>query len=219
MTITNSPPVASDVRQHPSRRRVSMPQVVGGGVLIFIGIVWLLERIGAIDISVTAVLALATMVVGISLMALSRDGSHAGLVVLGTILALLALLTAAAPFEGFQGGVGDRVIEVTSIDEIRPDYNLAMGQLTIDLRAIDDLEPATTLTASVGMGELIVRVPPGTELSVESSVGAGQIDILGRAIDGVGIDESYQTPGFGQSGQGLELDLQAFTGRVEVTDE
>lgn len=196
-----------------------MPQIVSGGVLLLIGLIWLLERTGAIDISVTAVLALATLLVGISLMLLARDGAHSGLVVLGTVLALLALLTAAAPFEGFQGGIGDRVIEVTSVDDIRPDYNLAMGKLTIDLRDIDDLEVATALSASVGMGELIVRVPAGIELSVEGSVGAGQIDIFDRVTDGVGIDDTFQTPGFDQSGNSLSLDLQAFTGRVEVTDD
>ncbi len=75
-----------------------MPQIVGGGVLILIGLLWLLERLALIDISVTAVLGLATMVTGISLMLLARDGAHGGLVVLGTILALITLITATAPF-------------------------------------------------------------------------------------------------------------------------
>lgn len=196
-----------------------MPHIVGGGVLVLIGLIWLLERTGAIDISVTAVLALATMLIGVSLILLARDGAHTGLVVFGTVLALLALLTAAAPFEGFQGGVGDRVIEIGSVDEIRPDYNLAMGKLTIDLTEVDDLDATTRLTASVGMGELIVRVPPGAEISVDGKVGAGQIEIMGRVTDGVGIDETFQTPGFDPADPGLSLDLQAFTGRVEVTDD
>lgn len=219
MTITDRPPTDPNVTQHQAKRGVSMSQVVAGGVLVFIGLIWLLERTGAIDISLTAVLGLATMVIGVSLMVLSRDGSHAGLVVLGTIVALIALLTATAPFEGFQGGVGDRVIEVNSVDAIRPDYNLAMGKLTIDLRDVEDLETVTSLTASVGMGELIVRLPAGTEFSVEGRVGAGELDILGETTDGIGIDESFQTPGFGAGAPGLDLELQAFTGRVEVTDE
>ncbi|HEX6222425.1 MAG TPA: LiaF domain-containing protein [Acidimicrobiia bacterium] len=196
-----------------------MPQIVGGGVLILIGALWLLERTGIIDVSVTAVLALGTMVVGISLMLLARDGPHGGLIVFGTILALVTLVTAAAPFEGFQGGVGDRTIEVSSVDDIRADYNLAMGKLTIDLRDIEDLGRATELTASVGMGELLVRVPQGTEVEVDASVGAGQLEIMGRVTDGVGIDETYTSPGFSESSQSLSLELQAFTGRVEVTDE
>lgn len=196
-----------------------MPQIVGGGVLVLIGILWLLERTGAIDISVTAVLGLSTVVIGISLMLLAKDGPHGGLIVLGTLLALVTLVTAAAPFEGFQGGVGDRNIAVSSVDDIRADYNLAVGTLTIDLRDLQDLGASTRLTASVGMGELMVRVPAGVEVDVEANVGAGQIEILGRVIDGIGIDDRYVSPGFAESEQRLSLDLQAFTGRVEVTDE
>jgi hypothetical protein len=196
-----------------------MPQIVGGGVLVFIGLLWLLERTGAIDVSVTAVLAMGTMVIGISLMLLAKDGPHVGLIVFGTLLALVTLVTAAAPFEGFQGGLGDRTVEISSVDDIRPDYNLAIGKLTVDLRNLDDLDMATPLTASVGMGELLVRVPEGTDIQVDASVGAGQIEILGRITDGVDIDETYESPEFAGNSQSLALELQAFTGRVEVTDE
>lgn len=217
MTIVDQP--KTQPTRAPVRRRLPMPQIVGGGVLVFIGGLWLLERTGVVDLSVTAVLAMATMVIGIALMLLSTDGPHVGLIVFGSVLAVITLITAAAPFEGFQGGVGDRTIAVTSADEIRPDYNLAMGKLTIDLRDVDDLDAAAALSASVGTGELIVRIPEGTEIDVDARVGAGQLEILGRVIDGLGIDETYQSPGYEASGQRLNLDLQAFSGRVEVTDE
>lgn len=196
-----------------------MAQIVSGGVLVLIGLLWLLERTGAIDVSVTAVLALATMVTGVSLILLARRGAHAGLVVLGTILALLALLTAVAPFEGFQGGIGDRVLQIESVSDIRPDYNLAMGNLALDLSDITDLGSSTRLTASVGMGELLVVIPEGTEIRVEGTVGVGQLDILGRTFDGVGVRETYETTGFAQSTNRLVLDLQVFAGRVEVAYE
>ena len=219
MTITERPPTEQQTTRPPARRRPSTPPIVGGGVLVLIGMLWLLERTGAIHISVTAVLALGTLVIGISLMLLAGEGSHGGLIVFGTILALVTLITAVAPFEGFQGGVGERVIEVSSIDDIRTDYNLAMGTLTIDLREIDDLQAATPLTASVGVGELVIRLPEGSEIRVDANVGAGEVEILGRVTDGVGIDESYQSPGFEQSTETLSLELQVFTGRVEVTDD
>lgn len=217
MTIVDQP--KTEPTQAPVRRRLPTPQIVGGGALVFIGGLWLLERTGVVDLSVTAVLAMATMVIGIALMLLSTDGPHVGLIVFGSVLAVITLITAAAPFEGFQGGVGDRTIAVTSVDEIRPNYNLAIGKLTIDLREVEDLDAATALTASVGTGELIVRIPQGTEFEVDARVGAGQLEILGRVIDGLGIDQTYQSPGYEESGESLKLDLQAFTGRVEVTDE
>jgi len=217
MTIVDQP--KTEETQAPVRRRLLTPQIVGGGVLVLIGGLWPLERTGVVDLSVTAVLAMATMVIGIALMLLSTDGPHVGLIVFGSVLAVITLITAAAPFEGFQGGVGDRTIAVTPADEIRPAYNLAIGKLTIDLREIEDLDAATALTASVGTGKLIVRIPQGTEIGVDARVGAGQLEILGRVIDGLGIDETYQSPGYEESGESLKLDLQAFTGRVEVTDE
>jgi hypothetical protein len=217
MTVVDQP--KTELPQAPVRRRLPTPQIVGGGVLVFIGVLWLLERTGVFDLSVTAVLAMATMVVGIALMFLSTDGPHTGLIALGTVLAVITLITAAAPFEGFQGGVGDRTVELTSVEEIRPDYNLAMGKLTLDLRQIEDLGAATTLTASVGTGELIIRIPEGTAIDVDARVGAGQVEILGRVIDGLGITETYQSPGYAEAGESLKLDLRAFTGRVEVTDE
>lgn len=187
-------------------------------MLVLIGVLWLLERIGALDISVTAVLALATVVIGVSLMLLARDGPHVGLIVLGSVLALAAWITAVAPFEGFQGGIGDRTVVVDTVDAIRPDYNVAMGKLTLDLREMEEISATTSVSASVGMGELIVRVPEDTIVAVEASVGAGQIQIFDRVVDGVGLDETFRSAGFDASTGHLTLDLQVFTGRVEVTD-
>jgi len=219
VTIVDSPRTDETVVRPVPRRRASMSQIVGGGVLVLIGMLWLLERTGAIDVNVTTVLALGTMVIGIALMLLAKDGPHVGLIVFGTLLGLVTLVTAVAPFEGFQGGVGDRTIAISSIEEIRPDYNLSVGTLTIDLSQIDGLGAATPLTASVGMGELLVLVPEDAEIAVDASVGAGQIEILGRVIDGVDIDETYESPGYSESSESIFLELQAFTGRVEVAHE
>lgn len=218
MTLTDRPPQETTTQKTSARQSSVTPQIVGGGVLVLIGILWLLERIGAVDISVTAVLALATMAIGISLMLLARDGPHVGLIVLGTILGLGAWITAVAPFEGFQGGIGDRTVAVSSVDAIQPDYNVAMGKLTLDLREMSDIQQATSLTASVGMGELVVRVPEGTSVEVDARVGAGQIEIFERVVDGVGLDETYRSPGFDTLDDHLVLQLEVFTGRVEVTD-
>ncbi len=215
MTLVDKP---SAEATSPNRADRHLPQIVGGGILVLIGVLWLLERSAVIDLSVTAVLGIATTLAGLALMLLARQGAHGGLIVFGTILALVTLLTAAAPFEGFQGGIGDRTVEITSVDDIRADYNLAMGKLTLDLRQIGDLD-ATGLRASVGMGELIVRIPAGAEISVETQVGAGQAEILDRFTDGVGINETYRSPGFSSEDGGLGLDLRIFAGKVVVTDE
>lgn len=217
MTITDRRPTQQAPVAAPAKRGPAVAQMIGGGVLVLIGALWLMERIGTIDLSVTAVLGLATMVVGISLMILANHGPHGGLTVFGTILAVVTFVTAVAPFEGFQGGLGDRTIVISSVDDIQPDYNVAAGTLTIDLREVDDWRAATQLTASVGMGELVIRLPDSIEIEVLARVGVGEIEILGRGVDGIGIDELYRTPGFEAGPESLVLGLDVFTGRVEVT--
>lgn len=217
MTLTDRLPAQQTQAVAPTRTRIATPQLVGGGVLVLIGALWLLERTGTIDVTATATLALATMIVGIALMLLAGDRPHGALIVFGTILGVVALVTAVAPFEGFQGGVGDRTIVVSSIEAIQPDYNVSMGTLTIDLREIDDLEEVIPLSASAGVGELVIRVPSGIDVAVDARVGAGQIEIFGEVTDGVGIEESYESSGLEPGTASFALDLEVFTGRVEVT--
>ena len=222
MTVTEKPGERTEtIPSHipPASRGTPTPQLVAGGVMILIGLLWLLERIGAVDFTVTAVLAIATMIVGVSLMALARRGAHTGLIIFGTALGLVALLTAAAPLEGFQGGVGDRLVEITTVADIEPDYNLSMGKLTIDLTELADFEGEATLNASVGMGELIVRVPQNVGVEVMGRSGAGEVEIFGQRVDGMGVDETYRSPGFEDSENTLFLDIAVFLGRVEVTNE
>lgn len=221
MTVTERPVERTDEHSRipPGARGTPTPQLVAGGVMILIGLLWLLERTGAVDFTVTAVLAIATMVVGISLMILARRGAHTGLIIFGTVLGLLALLTAAAPLEGFQGGVGDRLVEITSVDDIEPDYNLSMGKLTIDLTELSEFQGEATLNASVGMGELVVVVPENVGVEVTARSGAGEVEIFGQQIDGMGLDQTFRSPGFDDPDDILFLDISVFLGRVEVTNE
>ena len=213
MTLTEKP-VA--IETPAPTRHLPIAQLVAGGVLLVIGALWLIERLGWVDLTVTAVLGIATMVVGIALMALAREGTHVGLIILGTVLGLLATLTAVAPFEGFQGGVGDHTYVIDTVDDIQSDYNLAMGKLVIDVTDLDDLEVTTKLTASVGTGDLIVRVPADMEVAVEANAGAGQIVIFETVREGVGVTDTYETAGYDEASARLDLVLDVFAGRVEV---
>jgi hypothetical protein len=192
--------------------------LVAGGVLILIGALWLLERTGAVDLNATTVLALATLLVGLALMVLSREGSHAGLVVLGIILVVITGLTALAPVEGFQGGVGDRRVVVSRASDIASSYEVAMGTLTIDLTGVADQGNLGTLTARVGMGEMVIRVPDDMGVEVRADVAAGEVDLFGESVGGVGVEETRRSPGFEEAEQQLVIHAEVFMGRVEVTD-
>lgn len=194
------------------------PRLVAGGVLILIGALWLLERVGAVDLNATTVLALASLVVGLALMILAREGPHSGLVALDIILTVVTVLTALAPVEGFQGGIGDRRVEVTRASDIATSYEVAMGTLTIDLRNLEDQGDLGLLTARVGMGEVLIRVPEDAGVEVRTKAAAGEIDVFGEKIGGIGIEDTRRSPGFEEANRQLVVNAEVFMGRVEVTD-
>lgn len=218
MTMLDNRPDTQPGGSPPTPERRIAPQIVAGGVLLVIGGLWLLERMGAIDLNVTTVLAIGTIIVGLAIAFLATDGPHSGLIVFGTILAMVATLTAVAPLEGFQGGVGERFVDVTEPAELQTEYNLAMGELTIDLTELEVLNEATTVAASVGMGELVIRVPDGVAVSIEASAGAGQVNVFDRSAEGLGVDLSFESDSFAGSDGGLTIRAEVFMGQVEVTN-
>lgn len=219
MTLIDKPQKEAETSPPAAPARNIAPQVVVGAAFVLIGALWLLERVGAIELTATTVLAAATIVVGIAVMILSTDGPHVGLIIFGVVLAMAATASALTPLEGFQGGIGERMVDIASVGEIEADYNVAMGQLTIDLRDLDELSSPVSLSASVGMGELLVIVPEGVQFEVNANAGAGQIEILGEAKDGLGVEDNYATAGFDEAGAGFSFELDVFMGRVEVRNE
>lgn len=217
MTMTEKQTDPGTIERTAGSRRIA-PQIVTGVVLVLIGLLWLLQRVGAIDLTFTTVLAIATIVIGVALMVLASGGPHGGLIVFGTVLAIVTTLTAATPLQGFQGGVGERVVELSDVGDLEEEYNVAMGNLTIDLRDVGSFDTLESFAASVGMGELRIRLPEGAHVSVTASAGAGQLQILGRNADGLGVDQSFESEGFDDQGAGLIIDANVFMGRVEVTD-
>jgi predicted membrane protein len=139
-------------------------------------------------------------------------------VVLGIILVVITGLTALAPVEGFQGGVGDRRVVVSRASDIASSYEVAMGTLTIDLTGVADQGNLGTLTARVGMGEMVIRVPDDMGVEVRADVAAGEVDLFGESVGGVGVEETRRSPGFEEAEQQLVIHAEVFMGRVEVTD-
>lgn len=89
-----------------------------------------------------------------------------GLIVAGTVaLVLAALATATAVFATSVGGIGDRRPQPATVDEVRSEYRLGVGNLHVDLTAVAFPRGATDLRARVGVGELTVSVPRGVRVA------------------------------------------------------
>jgi hypothetical protein len=175
-----------------------------------------------VNVSFLAVLPVALIVIGVVLVGAARTGGHRGLIALGVIITVI--LTIASSFDiRLRGGVGDRTERPASAADLHGEYHLSLGQLTIDLRAVALADSSTPrrLKASVGMGQLTVRIPSDSFVEATGHVGAGQVTIFGRKNSGLDVELSERALPPARSHVSavapLILDLSVGVGQIVVT--
>ena len=67
-----------------------------------------------------------------------------------------------------RGGIGSRAANPTSVAEIQSTYHVGIGQQTIDLSQVQFGGKTVHITASVGVGRLLVEVPPGVSVVAQA---------------------------------------------------
>jgi len=134
------------------------------------------------------------------------------------VLALSATLVAEA-LTGvpLRGGIGSHDFRPTTPAQVRSTYRVAVGAMTVDLRQVDLPDRPTTVTASVGVGRLLVEVPPGVSVSLSARSG------LGNVAYGPGGQSAFVNPGGTPSAfvaraahQQLILDADVGIGQVQL---
>jgi len=141
-----------------------------------------------------------------------------------TVLAVAAVVVAtvfsveALSGVPMHGGIGDVQWRPTSPAQVNGRYRLAIGNLVVDLRNVDFRSGTTHVTATVGIGHVLVEVPPGPTVSVTAHSGMGDVQIFGQDFGGVGTRRSVQMPGSAAHGGQvrISLDAEAGVGQVQV---
>lgn len=164
----------------PLDRQRSTARIILGAILIVAGAGWLLDASGLVEFPTAALGPVALIVIGLALVAGARRRHKGGLITLGIILTLILTAASTSP-SGFTDGVGRR-IQIPSTTAELDDYRLGVGSFTLDLTHIDFPSGSTPISASVGVGELLVVVPGEVDLVVDAKTGAGEIVVLGRKV-------------------------------------
>lgn len=204
----------SDSAATPPSRRAS--HLVGGLLLLAAGVLWLLDVADVVDLRWRVILPAGLVVVGLAVLVLSLWGGAGELIGVGVVLTVLVIASALLP-DQLSARVGDQNHRPETVVELRDHYSHGIGQLTIDLRGLgaDDLPDGATMGASVGVGELQVRVPPELTVVVVASAGVGEVSTFDRSNSGFAVDVE-ETHG-ADTGAELRLELSVGIGRIEVT--
>lgn len=200
----------------PPPPRSSYASVVLGVVLVVAGLLWFVDAVGLVDVRLLVILPASLAAVGLALIVGSRDGPHTGLVVVGLFLAGAVILAAVAPSGPVDGAIGERSFVVTSVADVQPNYDVGIGDLTLDISGLR-VERPIEISAEVGAGRLLIDLPPGVPVQVEGTVGIGELRMPDDRFSGLGLNHTFQSGDFDRSKAGITVVADVGVGELEVT--
>jgi phage shock protein PspC (stress-responsive transcriptional regulator) len=190
--------------------------LVGALLVVFFG----LFAAGAFFTAIGWGLGVVALIVliGAGLIAVSLSGGSRWLALPALALALGAGVAAAFDFN-FEGGIGDREYRPVTAAAIPDDgYELGVGRLAVDLRALD-WSPGQVLPLRVdlGVGQLVVAVPSDVCVVADAHAGAGDLQIAGQESSGFDAESAVAAGATAKPQLALEADVDM--GQIQVLND
>lgn len=194
-------------------------------LLIGLGVLVLGARYLDWSFDPSAIFGVGVALVGIALLISAFGpwrGGKGGLTVLGIMLVLgLGVTSIVDQRNGFTDGnfASSAVYAPSEAGELRPAYQVTMGESTLDLRSTlgPDVDPIS-VAIDVTMGSFEVIVPSETDVSVQTDVTFGSVRVFGSQNDAGGYyPGGGGDPESADQQAALVLDIDVAFGDLEVT--
>jgi hypothetical protein len=199
-----------------SAATVRVGRVLLGVLVVLVGVGWLLEVLDVADFAWDVILPAALIAIGGALLVSAGSATgHGGLIATGIVLTTILVIGSTLDFP-IQGGVGQRGYHPTSSGQVRSDYRLGVGELTLDLTNAADVASGATgrVRVRVGIGRLLVIVPAELSARVEARATIGNVQVFGEESSGLGAERVVEA---GEAGApAYDLELSVGLGQVEV---
>lgn len=217
--IPSRPEPAADAAPRGSGALIALRIVGWIGVLWFVAAALFATGLWTIGVAHVQwpplAVALSLFAVGVTVFALRTAR------VARPLAAFLLIGAAAAGIAGtlvdVPGRFGDWQYRPATVGDIRPSYEVAAGQFELDLSRTDFTGATRTRTeVHLGIGQLLVTVPPGVRVEVDAEVGAGTLNLAGER-KGFGLDEEATLGVTAEGAPVLDLVLRTGLGAIDVT--
>jgi phage shock protein PspC (stress-responsive transcriptional regulator) len=211
-----APPTGGEVGPQPARvsRRSLLPAATGlliGGL----GIVGLLDATDAVTVDWRVVLAAAAIGLGLLVAVGPMTGHAVGWVAvlgIGVLAALALTLTVRVPVFS---GIGDKIEHPSTAAAIHSRYEHGIGDFRLDLQDVTLPVGRTSVKVTLGIGNLIVRVPETVTVEVDGRASAGDVRLLGHEDNGTHVHDRVVETGT-QPKRVLVLDARVGLGELKV---
>ena len=171
------PPAAGSVSSAKRRRgRSPFGSLTVAALFVYAGAAVMLDRLDAVDMDIGVFFAIALAITGTGLLVSAFAVPARGLIFLGVLLCVPALLLAGADVR-WGTGIGEVRVSVTDTEDLADEYRHGVGQMVVDLRHLDPDRTDHSVELSLGVGEMLVYVPDNIFTTADLSVGAGNIRV------------------------------------------
>jgi hypothetical protein len=199
-------------------RRRGYGGLVLANLLAVAGALGVLNAAGAVNLNWLSGGALALLLLGGGMVLGGLFGKTTGLVPIGLVLAIpLILLTAVGM--PLHGAIGDESWAPATAAQALPSYQTGIGDGNLDLSgAAPGAGKTLRVSAQVGIGDLIVTVPPDVDVHVLAHDGVGGVNAdQGPGSRSWDVNEDFVIPAVSAHPQGtIVLELNVGIGDVDV---
>jgi hypothetical protein len=199
----------------PLPRRRSFGPIAAAALITGLGAVALVDVATGASIDWRIVLAVAAVVLGALVAAGAATGHSVGSVVALGLAVLAVLAVALVVRVPIFAGVGDRVAHPIAFESVGTTYKQGVGNFEVNLQDVQFPLGETHVKATLGIGDLVVRVPENVTVRVDGRAGAGQVTLFGNAKDGTSVHQQTIRVGTDPV-RVVVLDARVGLGQVEV---
>lgn len=185
-------------------------------ILIALGALAVAQTLG-VDVPPPVYPAVVLAGSGLGLLVATRYGRARGLIALG-IVGLIAIgPTAVANEYDGRWVADDAPIRPIVLTDLAAEYRYRVGQVNLDLTALDFTGRAASTYVSLGAGETLVYVPRTVDVVINARLRAGELEVFGQRSEGLDNHRFVRDDGpDGPGGGTLTLTIKQGVGHVEV---
>ena len=212
----SAPPPRPPRPPKPPRERSKLGRITFFAVLMVLGVLALID-VAAASVSVSAYFAAALATIGLGLLIGAWFGRARGLIMLALIATLGLAISSGV--ERFGGQVANSNYHPQNISQVADRYDFKVGDVTLDLRAVDFTGVQQDTTVTMDLGQVRVLLPDNVDTTAGVAVENGRAVAFGQEYAGEDT-RSINITDLGADGTGggtLRLTIQVKAGNVEVS--
>lgn len=216
-------PPTSPRPAEPPQKRSREPQYISRIVLSLLG---LLAAVGIAaevgdwwDVRALRLASIGLAIIAIGIVAGQiRRGGARGLIPLALLVALT--LVPLRAIDSYAAGIGSATYRPLTFEELDSSYSLGIGELVVDLSALDFGDREDRIDVRLGMGEVRVILPAELGGTAEVRAGAGEITYrTTRSASGLGegLNVSSETIVLGGDEGNVDINVRVGLGTADLS--